>query len=149
MTWLNWSLKFHSRLRIIPHLIHTHTTHMPNVQWMSYSFVRLYLSKCDICMLNHIWINLKRFLIILYVFGSDFYHSLCSCLVFSLFKHVSVFEKQVSEFFATHFGYLREQPVLTTRFDNLQAASSYRGVSRLTCNSARNSPVTKHPESAF
>ena len=75
--------------------------------------------------------------------------TLCSCLVFSLFKHVSVFEKQVSEFLATHFDYLRELPVLTTRFDDLQAASSYRGVSRLTYDSARNSPVTKHPESAF
>ena len=26
MTWLNWSLKFHSSLRTIPHLIHTHNT---------------------------------------------------------------------------------------------------------------------------
>ena len=26
MTWLNWSLKLHSRLRIIPHLIHTQHT---------------------------------------------------------------------------------------------------------------------------
>ena len=25
-TWLNWSLKFHSRLRTIPHLIYTHYT---------------------------------------------------------------------------------------------------------------------------
>ena len=33
------------------------------------------------------------------------------------------FEKQVSEFLATHFGYLRELPVLATRFGDLQAAS--------------------------
>jgi len=46
------------------------------------------LSKCDVCVLNLIWINPKRFLIILYVFGSDFYHSLCSCLVFTLFFNV-------------------------------------------------------------
>ena len=26
MTWLNWSLKLHSKLRTIPHLIHTHNT---------------------------------------------------------------------------------------------------------------------------
>ena len=58
---------------------------MSNVQWISYLVVRLYLSKCDVCVLNHIWINPKRFLIILYVFGSDFYHSLCLCLVFTLF----------------------------------------------------------------
>ena len=33
------------------------------------------------------------------------------------------FEKQVSDFLATHFGYLRELPVLATRFGGLQAAS--------------------------
>ena len=33
------------------------------------------------------------------------------------------FEKQVSEFLATHFGYLRELPVLATQFGDLQAAS--------------------------
>ena len=44
-----------------------------------HSFVRLYLFKCDVCVLNYIWINPKIFLIILYAFGSDFYHSLCSC----------------------------------------------------------------------
>ena len=48
-------------------------------------------------------------------------------------------EKQVSEFLATHFGYLRELPVLATQFGDLQAASSYREVSRL----SRNSPVAK------
>ena len=86
---------------------------MPNVQWMSYSFVKLYLSKCDMCVLNHIWFNPKRFLIILYVFGSDFYYSLCSCLVFTLFfivyfvfHYLNMFciEKQVSEFFAAQLA---------------------------------------------
>ena len=33
------------------------------------------------------------------------------------------FEKQVLEFLATHFGYLRELPVLATRFGDLQVAS--------------------------
>ena len=96
---------------------------------MSYSFVRLYLSKCDVCVLNHIWINPKRFLIILYVFGSDFYHSLYSCLVLTLFFHclnMFCFEKQVLEFLATHFGYLHELPVLATHFGDLQAASPSR-----------------------
>ena len=36
------------------------------------------------------------------------------------------FEKQVSEFLATHFGYLRELPVLATRFGDLQATSPSR-----------------------
>ena len=95
---------------------------------MSYSFVRLYLSKCDVCVLNHIWINPKRFLIILYVFGSDFYYSLCLCLVLTLFSlfNIFCFKKQVSKFLATHFGYLRELPILATRFGDLQAASPSR-----------------------
>ena len=102
---------------------------MPNIQWMSYSFVRLYLSKCDVCVLNHIWINPKIFLIILYVFGNDFYHSLCSCLVltlFSLFKHV-LFWKTSVRIFDYSFWLLawaaRNLPVLTTRFGDLQAVS--------------------------
>ena len=93
---------------------------------MPHSFVWLYLFKCDVCTLNHICINSKRFLIILYVFGSDFYHSLYSCLVLTLFFHclnMFCFEKQVLEFLATHFGYLRELPVLATHFGDLQAAS--------------------------
>ena len=36
------------------------------------------------------------------------------------------FEKQVSDFLATHFGYLRELPVLATRFGGLQALSLSR-----------------------
>ena len=59
------------------------------------------------------------------------------------------FEKQVSKFLATHFGYLRELPVLATQFGDLQAASSYREVSRLSRDLARDSPVAKRPESAF
>ena len=36
------------------------------------------------------------------------------------------FEKQVSEFLTTHFGHLRELPVLATRFGDLQAVSLSR-----------------------
>ena len=45
MTWLNCSLKLHIRLRSISSLVPTHITHV-YVQWMSYSFVWLYLIKC-------------------------------------------------------------------------------------------------------
>ena len=44
MTWLNWSLKLHIRLRTISILVPTHITHV-YAQWMSYSFVWLYLFK--------------------------------------------------------------------------------------------------------
>ena len=47
MTWLNWSLKLHVRLRTISHLIPTHDTHV-YVKRMPYSFVWLYLIKCDV-----------------------------------------------------------------------------------------------------
>ena len=40
--------------------------------------------------------------------------------------NINCFKKQVSEFLATHFGYLRELPVLATHFGDLQAASLSR-----------------------
>ena len=46
MTWLKWSLKLHSGLWIIPHLILTHNT-QDFVQIMLISFVWLYMFKCD------------------------------------------------------------------------------------------------------
>ena len=59
------------------------------------------------------------------------------------------FEKHVSEFLATQFGYLRELPILATRFGDLQAARSHKRVLRLTRDLAHDSPIAKHPESAF
>ena len=78
---------------------------------MPYSFVQLYLFKCDVCVLKYIWINPNFFLIILYVFGSDFYHSLCSGLMpYFVFHCLNIFcvEKQVSEFFVTHSRLTRD-----------------------------------------
>ena len=71
---IKWSLKLHSRLRTIPHLIYTHTIHKSNVQWMLISFVWLYMFKCDVCVLNHMWIKSKSFLFFLFAFGGDLYH---------------------------------------------------------------------------
>ena len=103
---------------------------------MPYSFVRLYLFKYDVCVLNYIWINPKRFLIILCVFGSDFYHSLYSCLVlcFSLFKHVLFLKNKCQNFWllilATCVSCQFWLLVLVTCKPRVQAASSYKGVSR-------------------
>ena len=47
MTWLNWSLKLHSGLWTIPHLILTHNT-QDFVQTMLISFMWLYMFKCDV-----------------------------------------------------------------------------------------------------
>ena len=47
MSWLNWSLKLHSSLWTIPHLILTHNT-QDYVQLMLSSFVWSYMFKCDV-----------------------------------------------------------------------------------------------------
>ena len=71
MPWLNWSLKLHIRLRTISLLISTHNTQV-YVQWMSYSFVWLYLIKCVFTCSIFIDSNTKRFLSVLVVFGKYF-----------------------------------------------------------------------------
>ena len=86
MTWLNWSLKFHSGLRTIPHLILTHNT-------QDFSSINAYF----ICVIVHdqMWCvcsiacrsNPKRFLSILYVFESVF---MLSCFKFLFKMHFCV-----------------------------------------------------------
>ena len=71
MSWLNWSLMFHIRLRTISWLISTHNTQI-YVQWMSYSFVWLYLIKCVFTCSIFVDSNTKRFLSVLGVFGKYF-----------------------------------------------------------------------------
>ena len=71
MPWLNWSLKLHIRLRTISLLISTHNTQV-YVQWMPYSFVWLYLIKCDFTWSIFVDSNTKRFLSVLGVFGKYF-----------------------------------------------------------------------------
>ena len=79
----------------------------------------LMFNKCLIHLFDCTWLNvlyvcsttclikLKRFLIILYVFGSDFCHPLCLCLVLTLFFIVlNMFcvekKKRCQSFFTTH-----------------------------------------------
>ena len=57
---------------------------------MSISFVWLYMFKCVVCVLNHIWIKPKIFLFFLFAFGNDLYHPYVSKF-FKLFlyeKHI-------------------------------------------------------------
>ena len=69
MTYLNWSLKLHIRLKTISILIPTHITHV---------YVQCHIHLCDSTWLNvfHIlkfcWSNKKRFLSVLIVFGKSF-----------------------------------------------------------------------------
>ena len=71
MPWLNWSLKLHIRLRTISLLISIHNTQV-YVQWMSYSFVWLYLIKCVFTCSIFVDSNTKRFLSVLGFFGKYF-----------------------------------------------------------------------------
>ena len=57
---------------------------------MSILFVWLYIFKCDVCVLNHMWIKPKIFLFFLFAFGSDLYH-----LYFSKFFKLFLCEKHV------------------------------------------------------
>ena len=72
MVWLNWSLKPYIRLRTISLLISTtHITHV-YVQWLSYSFVWLYLIKCVFTCSIFVDSRTKIFLSVLGVFGKYF-----------------------------------------------------------------------------
>ena len=85
MTWLNWSLKLHSELRTISHLIHTHNT-------QDFCSMNAYF----ICVIVHVqmWYvysiacrsNPKIFLSILFVFESVFY-----AFVFWVFVQIAFF----------------------------------------------------------
>ena len=68
---MNWSLKFHIRLRIISLLISTHNTQV-YIQWIPYSFVWLYFLKCVFTCSIFVDSNIKRFLSVLGVFGKYF-----------------------------------------------------------------------------
>ena len=71
MPWLNWSLKFHIRLRTISLLIPTHNRQV-YVQWMPFSFAWLYLIKCVFTCSIFVDSNAKRFFSVLGVFGKCF-----------------------------------------------------------------------------
>ena len=89
MSWFNWSLKLHIRLRTISLLIPTHNTQV-YVQWMPYSFVWLYLIKCIFTCSIFVDSNTKRFLSVLGVFGKYF-----------VFTKTEKFQKQCCPVLAT------------------------------------------------
>ena len=92
MTWLNWSLKLHSWLRTIPHLIHTqHTCLMFNEYLIR--LIILYMDQSK-KIFDHFICFWKWFLsLFVFIFSAYFtFHSLNMFCV----------EKQVSKFFMTH-----------------------------------------------
>ena len=71
MSWSNWSLKIHIKLRTISSLVPTHITHV-YVQWIPYSFVWLYLIKCVAHAQLYVDQIQKRFFSVLIIFGKCF-----------------------------------------------------------------------------
>ena len=69
----------------------TFDIHRSNVQWMLISFVCLCMFKCDMCVLNHIWIKPKRFLFFLFAFRSDLYQPCFSKFLKLLLREKHVF----------------------------------------------------------
>ena len=68
---IDWSLKLHSSLRTIPHLILTHNTQVL-VQLMFISFVWLFMLKCDVYAQLHVDQTQKYFWVF-YIFLKCFY----------------------------------------------------------------------------
>ena len=102
--WLDWI--DHWRFILDYELIHTwypHTTHKSNVQWISISFMWLYVFKCDVCMLNCLMIKPKKiFEYFLFVSGSDF--CLFGCESFSENVKFFVLKNFVFSHFVTPFA---------------------------------------------
>ena len=87
VTWLNWSLKLHSSLWTIPHLILTHNA-QDIVQIMLISFMWLYMFICDVYAQiladqtqNNFWVFYMFLKVILYFHVFSF----CSKYIFVFF----------------------------------------------------------------
>ena len=103
MTWLNWSLKFHSRLRTISHLIHTQHTCLMFNECLIHLFDCTCLNVICVCLtiyrsiqkvFDHFIYSWKWFLsLFVFMFSAYF--------VFHCLNMFCV-EKQVSESFTTH-----------------------------------------------
>ena len=75
------------------------TTHKSNVQWMSISFVWLYMFKCDVCVLNHMWIKPKNFFVLFVCFWKWF----VSPMFLKVLQVVFVWKTCFLGVFVTHF----------------------------------------------
>ena len=117
MSWLNWSLKFHIRLRIISSLVPIHITHV-YVQWMPYSFVWLYLIKCVVHTQSYVDQTQKDFLVFLVVFGK--------CVILKNFK-------KSKKFYNSIFG------------DSLASHASRKAPIASLLRSSHNSPASESP----
>ena len=105
MTWLNWSLKFHSSLRTIQHLIHTHNTQHTRLLFNECLF---HLCDCTcsnvMCILNCLSIKPKNIFEYFICFWKCFLCfcalSFCSNCIFHVF-HQKLLRKHFREKLAT------------------------------------------------
>ena len=88
MTWLNWSLKFHSGLKTIAHLTLTHNT---TSLWFNVCLSHLCDCTCSnvMCMLKYLMIKLKKIFECFICFWKWFYTFML--LVFFFSKYIVVF----------------------------------------------------------
>ena len=99
--WLDWIDHWSFILNYgLIHTWYSHTTHKSNVQWISISFVWLYMFECDVCVLKLIMIESKRF----------FDHFICfwkwfiSPMFFKVFQVNFVWKTWFLGVFVTHFA---------------------------------------------
>ena len=148
MTWLNLSLKFHSRLRTIPHLIHTQHTCLMFNECLIHFFNCTCLNVMCVC--STIYGSIQK----------DFWTFICfwkwflSLFVFMfsayfVFHYLNMFcvEKQVSKFFVTQLV-TRKSRNLSRKFIQkfwwlTRDLRKFLRLNLATC------PVTKCPEIAF
>ena len=92
MTWLNWSLKLHSKLRTIPHLIYIYTQH--TFLMLNKYLIHLFDCTClnVMCVYSSIYGSNQKYFWSFYMYLEVIFITLCVhvlCLhCFSLLKHV-------------------------------------------------------------
>ena len=150
MTWLNWSLKFYSRLRTIPHLIHTHTTHMP---MFNECLIHLFDCTClnVMCVCSSLYGSNQKDFWSFYIYLEVIFITLCVhviCLLcFSLFKHVLCWKNKCRNFWLLVLATCKPQDPSREFIQKLWRLTRYSWkfswLNLATC------PVAKRPKIAF
>ena len=96
--WLDWIDHWNFMLDYgVIHIWYSHITHKSNVQWISISFVLLYVFECDVYVLKPIMIESKRFFIC-------FCKWFVSPMFFKVFQVDFVWKTCFLSVFATHLA---------------------------------------------
>ena len=99
MTWLNWSLKLHSRLRTFPHLIHTHSTQV--LCSMNVYFICVVVHVQMWCVCAQLYVDqIKKIFVFFFV---CFWKWFVSLIFFKVFQIVFVWKTCFLGVFVTYF----------------------------------------------